>query len=110
MEGQNEVPAVVAGATGLFGLIGMAWAWIQKNRVTLKQQAAERKEAEAATAALTAQETTFKLLAARQVQLEEDVRELRQELETERRQRMAVENELARLKNWIREQGLTPPV
>lgn len=105
----DDMEKVAVGIGSVGSLFGLVWAWILKQRSTLKQAQAERKEADAAIAALGATQVNFQLLTQRLQQMEEDVKDLKTELEAERKLRMAVENKLAKLVNWISSQGLIPP-
>lgn len=97
--------AIAAGGT----VLAAVWGWI----IVQKRNAANNRAdvAEARTEAIVADAngTVYKLLVDRLQMLENEMREVRLELKTEREHSRLLETRLARLDAWIRAQNLTPP-
>lgn len=102
-----EQAGVAVGAVGT--LAGGIWTWVLRQRAALAKSragaAAERAEeaaSRASSAISDAQTTTFQLLRDRQVQLEGELQELREQLEEERRARRAIEDRYVELLRWLK--------
>ncbi len=109
MSKQSTMEAVGAGLASAGGLVALVWAWVVKQRAVLAKTQATVAQERAAESVADAQTTTFALLRDRQIQLEDKLKQLEEELETEREARRAAEEKLARLTAWLRAEGLTPP-
>lgn len=88
---------------------GAAAVWWQRRAAReAKVEADVAKEGAIRTVA-DAEHTLYKLLAERQTQLENEVREMRAELNTERAHSRQLEVHIFRLENLMRKAGLEPP-
>lgn len=84
-------------------------AWWQQRAARAARSEADAAKAGADRAVADAEHTLYKLLAGRQAQLEQEVREMRQELATERQHSRQLEVHIFRLENLMRKAGLEPP-
>lgn len=84
-------------------------AWWQQRAARAAKADAEAAKSGADRAVADAEHTLYKLLAERQTQLEQEVREMRQELATERQHSRQLEVHIFRLENLMRQAGLDPP-
>lgn len=100
----------LGGAFAALGAIATgAWAWWLKNQKTVAQTRAEVAESDRDRAVADSEHSLYKLLSQRVEALEAEIRELRSELSQERKHSRALEIQVYRLENFVREKGFNPP-
>lgn len=104
-----DLSAAGAGLVSLLVGVGGGIAWWERRAARSAKADAEASQANATRAVADAEHTLYKLLAERQTQLEQEVREMRAELATERQHSRQLEVHIFRLENLMRQAGLQPP-
>lgn len=104
----GQAVAGIALTVGTFA--GGAYAWYLKHKKNVAETRAEVAESDAGRIVADAQSTVYKLLTERLNTLENDYKQLREELKLERQHGRRLELHIWRLEGVMRDAGITPPL
>lgn len=102
----TAVGTAIAGVGAIGSAVYAGWLKVQKNRANTRADVAE---ADSSRTVADAQQTVYRLLNERLTTLENEVRGLRNELDTERKHSRRLELHIWRLEGLMRKAGIEPP-